>query len=32
MLTGSMVAVVTPMDADGAVDYRHFRDVVDFHV
>jgi 4-hydroxy-tetrahydrodipicolinate synthase len=27
-----MVAVVTPMDADGAVNYRDFARVLDFHV
>ena len=32
MLSGSMVAVVTPMDADGAVDYGQLAKVVDFHV
>jgi 4-hydroxy-tetrahydrodipicolinate synthase len=32
MLSGSMVAVVTPMDADGAVNYRQFANVIDFHV
>ena len=32
MLAGSMVAVVTPMDADGAVNYRDFARVLDFHV
>jgi 4-hydroxy-tetrahydrodipicolinate synthase len=32
MLSGSMVAVVTPMDADGAVNYRQFARVIDFHV
>jgi len=32
MLSGSMVAVVTPMDADGAVNYRQFAKVIDFHV
>jgi 4-hydroxy-tetrahydrodipicolinate synthase len=31
-LTGSMVAVVTPMDPDGAVNYRDFAKLVDFHV
>jgi 4-hydroxy-tetrahydrodipicolinate synthase len=31
-LAGSMVAVVTPMDADGAVNYRQFAKVIDFHV
>jgi 4-hydroxy-tetrahydrodipicolinate synthase len=32
VLSGSMVAVVTPMDADGAVNYRQFAKVIDFHV
>jgi len=32
MLAGSMVAVVTPMDADGSVNYRQFAKVIDFHV
>jgi 4-hydroxy-tetrahydrodipicolinate synthase len=32
MLFGSMVAVVTPMDADGTVNYRQFAKVIDFHV
>lgn len=32
MLTGSMVAVVTPMDADGTVNDRQFGQLVDFHV
>ena len=32
MLTGSMVAVVTPMDADGTVNYRDLARVIDFHV
>jgi 4-hydroxy-tetrahydrodipicolinate synthase len=32
MLSGSMVAVVTPMDADGAIDYRQFAELIDFHV
>jgi 4-hydroxy-tetrahydrodipicolinate synthase len=27
-----MVAVVTPMDADGTVNYRQFANVIDFHV
>jgi 4-hydroxy-tetrahydrodipicolinate synthase len=31
-LSGSMVAVVTPMDANGAVNYRQFARVIDFHV
>ncbi|MEO8467853.1 MAG: 4-hydroxy-tetrahydrodipicolinate synthase [Gammaproteobacteria bacterium] len=32
MLSGSMVAVVTPMDADGKVNYRQFAKLIDFHV
>jgi 4-hydroxy-tetrahydrodipicolinate synthase len=32
MLKGSMVAVVTPMDADGKVNYRNLARVIDFHV
>jgi len=32
MLTGSMVALVTPMSADGAVDYRDLSALIDFHV
>jgi 4-hydroxy-tetrahydrodipicolinate synthase len=32
MLKGCMVAVVTPMDADGAVNYRDLARVIDFHV
>jgi 4-hydroxy-tetrahydrodipicolinate synthase len=31
-LSGSMVAVVTPMDADGAVNYTQFAKVIDFHI
>ena len=31
MLSGSMVAVVTPMDSDGKVNYRQFAKVIDFH-
>lgn len=32
MLVGSMVAVVTPMDSDGAVNYRDFAKLVEFHI
>lgn len=32
MLSGSMVALVTPMDADGAIDYRALAKLIDFHV
>ena len=32
MLAGSMVALVTPMDADGTVNYADLRRLIDFHV
>jgi 4-hydroxy-tetrahydrodipicolinate synthase len=32
MLTGSLVAIVTPMHADGALDLERLRSLVDFHV
>ena len=32
MLAGSMVALVTPMDADGAVSYADLGRLIDFHV
>ena len=32
MLSGSMVAVVTPMDADGTVNYGQFAKLIDFHI
>lgn len=32
MLAGSMVALVTPMDADGAVNYDDLSGLIDFHV
>jgi 4-hydroxy-tetrahydrodipicolinate synthase len=32
MLAGSMVALVTPMDAGGAVDEGELRGLIDFHV
>ena len=31
MLAGSMVALVTPMDADGAVNYADLDGLIDFH-
>ena len=31
-LVGSMVAVVTPMDTDGTINYDQLRALVDFHV
>lgn len=32
MLKGSMVALVTPMGGDGAVDYARLGELIDFHV
>jgi 4-hydroxy-tetrahydrodipicolinate synthase len=32
MLAGSMVALVTPMDADGRVNYHDLARLIDFHV
>jgi len=32
MLTGSMVALVTPMGADGAVDYQELAGLIEFHI
>ncbi len=32
MITGSMVAVVTPMHEDGSLDLERFRALIDFHV
>ena len=32
MISGSIVAIVTPMSADGAVDYDALRQLVDWHV
>ena len=32
MLTGSMVAMVTPMQADGVVDWNALAKLVDYHV
>lgn len=32
MLRGSIVALITPMDADGAIDYAGLKRLVDFHV
>ena len=32
MITGSIVAVVTPMHEDGSLDYQTLRNLVDFHV
>ena len=32
MLSGSLVAIVTPMSADGAIDYPRLKGLVDWHV
>ncbi|TMI05959.1 MAG: 4-hydroxy-tetrahydrodipicolinate synthase, partial [Betaproteobacteria bacterium] len=32
MLKGSLVAIVTPMQAGGALDLRGFAKLLDFHV
>jgi 4-hydroxy-tetrahydrodipicolinate synthase len=32
MIQGSLVAIVTPMHADGAIDEAAFRDLIDWHV
>jgi 4-hydroxy-tetrahydrodipicolinate synthase len=32
MLTGSLVAIVTPMLDDGRLDFARFRDLIDFHI
>lgn len=32
MLTGSIVAILTPMHEDGALDLAQFRSLIDFHV
>ena len=32
MITGSLVAIVTPMHADGRLDMARFRELIDWHV
>lgn len=32
MITGSIVAIVTPMGQDGSLDFDRFRSLIDFHV
>ena len=32
MITGSLVAIVTPMRVDGSVDLTRFKDLIDWHV
>ena len=32
MITGSLVAIVTPMHEDGRLDLARFRQLIDWHV
>src|SRR4051812_40111143 len=32
MLTGSLVAIVTPMKLDGAIDFPRLRELIEWHV
>ncbi|MCD6041492.1 MAG: dapA1, partial [Burkholderiales bacterium] len=32
MITGSLVAIVTPMKSDGSLDLGGFRKLIDWHV
>jgi 4-hydroxy-tetrahydrodipicolinate synthase len=32
MIPGSIVAIVTPMNEDGGVDFARFRSLIDFHI
>jgi len=32
MLTGSLVAIATPMQADGSLDLASYRKLIDFHI
>jgi len=32
MVTGSIVAIVTPMQDDGGLDYERFKTLIDFHI
>ena len=32
MITGSLVAIVTPMQEDGRLDMARFRELIDWHV
>ena len=32
MIKGSIVAIVTPMHADGAVDFERFKNLIDWHI
>ena len=32
MITGSIVAILTPMHEDGSLDFNRFRSLIDFHI
>ena len=32
MFTGSMVAVATPMNEDGSIDYDSYENLIEFHI
>ena len=32
MIKGSIVAIITPMNSDGSLDMKAFRDLIDFHI
>jgi 4-hydroxy-tetrahydrodipicolinate synthase len=32
MIPGSIVAIVTPMNEDGSIDFARFRSLIDFHI
>ena len=32
MFTGSMVAVATPMNDDGSIDFESFEKLIEFHI
>ena len=32
MVKGSIVAIVTPMQDDGRLDYERFKSLIDFHI
>ena len=32
MITGSLVAILTPMQEDGSLDFDRFRSLIDFHI
>ena len=32
MLKGSLVALITPMNQDGSINYEQLRDLIDWHI